>query len=299
MPDDRSTPDARLPKGHLVVIGGGEDRENDKLVLSRFVDLAGGRDARIVVLTAASQHPDEMWKIYDEAFGELGVRNRSELALASRDDANDERNAALLDEATGVFMTGGDQKRLLALIGGTAIDDAMHAVLMRGGAIGGTSAGASAMSEHMLAAGGRDVLPEKGAVSLAAGLGLVQRVVIDQHFSERQRLGRLLAVVAQNPYLIGIGIDEDTALVIEPGRGLEVIGEGAVTLIDGRQMLSNFLDVGEREKLELVNVRLHLLPAGARYRFFADGSDSAIPKPLHDVVKMITCVQLPVMAEVG
>jgi cyanophycinase len=281
------------PRGHLVVIGGGEDRERDKLILRRFVELAGGTRARIVVLTAASQHPDEMWKIYDDAFGELDVRERVALTIESREDANDERQAAIVRAATGVFMTGGDQKRLLALIGGTAIDSAMHEVLARGGAIAGTSAGASAMSEHMLAAGGRDVLPEKGSVSLACGLGYIQRVIIDQHFSERQRLGRLLAVVAQNPYLIGIGIDEDTALVIEPGRGLEVIGEGAVTLIDGRQMLSNFLDVDEREKLELVNVRLHLLPSGARYFFFANGSDSAIPRPLQEAVAMITSVSSP------
>jgi cyanophycinase len=167
----------------------------------------------------------------------------------------------------------------------------MHRVFKeRGACIAGTSAGASAMSEHMLATSASgDPLPAKGESHLAAGLGFLQRVVIDQHFSERQRLGRLLGVVAQNPYLLGIGIDEDTALVIENGAGLEVIGNGAVTLIDGRQMMSNFLEIEERERLELVNVKLHLLPAGARYYLRGRG-ESNVPAALREAVAAVTSV---------
>jgi cyanophycinase len=168
----------------------------------------------------------------------------------------------------------------------------MHrAFQTRGACIAGTSAGASAMSEHMLAtSSAQKGAPAKDETHLAAGLGFLQRVVIDQHFSERHRLGRLLAIVAQNPYLLGIGIDEDTALCIDSGAGLEVVGQGAVTLIDGRHMISNFLEVSEHQRMELVNVRLHLLPAGASYRL----KDSApMPAVLRDAIAAVTIVSSP------
>ena len=253
--------------GHLVIIGGHEDRHEGKEILSRFVALCGGPTARIIVITAASRIADEVWEIYDQAFRALGARNHAHLRLEGRGDANDEENVRMVAEADGIFMTGGDQKRLLGIIGGTALDAEMHTALkVRGACIGGTSAGASAMSGHMLAQGSTDLLPEKGAVSLGAGLGFLHRVVIDQHFSERQRLSRLLSVVAQNPYLQGIGIDEDTALIVERGRGIEVLGEGSVTIIDGRTMETNIADIQERATPEMIDVRLHLLPAGSRYQ---------------------------------
>ena len=264
--------------GHLVIIGGHEDRNHGKEILSRFVELAGGASARIVVITAASKIADEMWEIYDKAFGDLGVTQRAHLPLESRADANDEEKVRMVAEADGIFMTGGDQKRLLAIIGGTALDAEMHTALkVRGACIGGTSAGASAMSGHMLAQGKTDLLPEKGAVSLGAGLGFLHRVVIDQHFSERQRLSRLLSVVAQNPYLQGIGIDENTALVVERGRGIEVVGEGSVTIVDGRTMDTNIADIADRATPELIDVRLHLLPAGSRYYLPTDDAPEAKP----------------------
>lgn len=264
--------------GHLVIIGGGEDRKNDKAILTRFVELAGGPDARIVVITAASTLAEEMWEIYNMAFGDLGVKRRFHLPLMSRQDANNEEKVRMVAEADGIFMTGGDQKRLLAIIGGTSLDAEMHTALkVRGACIGGTSAGASAMSGHMLAQGKTDLLPQKGAVSLGAGLGFLHRVVIDQHFSERQRLARLLSVVAHNPYLQGIGIDEDTALIIERGRGIEVVGEGSVTVVDGRTMDTNIADIRDHATPEMIDVRLHLLPAGCRYRLPTDDEPSERP----------------------
>lgn len=252
--------------GHLVIVGGNENRNSDMVILERFVALAGGPDASIFVLTAASNEHEEMWGLYEKAFSKLGVRQLTTSNIKNREDACDEATAQRLFDADGIFMTGGDQKRLMALIGGTRIDHAMHRALReRGACIGGTSAGASAMSEHMLFDGTKDLLPQKGSVHLGAGLGLVRRVIFDQHFSERQRLGRLLAAVAQNPYLLGAGIDENTALIVRPGHGVEVIGDGAVTLIDGREMLSNFTEVENHETLELADVRLHLLPAGVGY----------------------------------
>ncbi len=278
-------------RGHLIIIGGGEDRTNDKQILSRFVELSGGPQACIVVITAASKATDELWEVYDRAFGDLGVRRRLHLRIDSRQDANDAQSVRILDDADGIFMTGGDQKRLLALIGGTALDAAMHRALkLRCACVGGTSAGASAMSGHMLAQGRADLQPKKGEVSLGAGLGFLHRVVIDQHFSERQRLGRLLSVVAQNPYLQGIGIDEDTALVVERGVGIEVLGEGAVTVVDGRDMSTNVADIAQRDTLELIDVRLHLLPGGTTYRLPGAGhaQDKPLPAGLLDFLENVT-----------
>jgi cyanophycinase len=276
--------------GHLVIIGGHEDKQHDMDILKRFVELSGGSEAKLVVITAASTVTGEMWDSYDRVFGELGVERRMHLHLKSRQDANDEDHIKDIEDASGIFMTGGDQKRLLALIGGTRLDTAMHTALkLRGACIGGTSAGASAMSGHMLAQGRAELHPEKGSVSLGAGLGFLHKVVVDQHFSERQRLSRLLSVVAQNPYLQGIGIDEDTALVIERGVGIEVIGEGAVTIVDGRTMSTNIAEIPDRETPELIDVRLHLLPAGSKYRLPRDGDEARqIPPPLLEFIENVT-----------
>ncbi|UGQ48657.1 cyanophycinase [Massilia endophytica] len=256
----------RSQHGHLVIIGGHEDRENSREILSRFVELCGGPSARIAVITAASRMPTEMWNRYRIVFGELGATDLLRVDVPERADANNAAMAEQVRGCDGIFMTGGDQRRLLAMIGGTLLDEAMHAALKnRGACIGGTSAGASAMCGHMLADGKAELLPEKGSVSLGAGLGFVHRVVIDQHFSERHRLARLLTVVAQNPYLLGIGIDENTALVVERGVGIEVIGDGSVTMVDGRTMVSNVADIPSGATPELIDVRLHILPAGASY----------------------------------
>ncbi len=277
--------------GHLVIIGGHEDRKHDMEILSRFVELSGGPDAKIVVITAASTVAEQMWEMYDSAFGSMGVTRHSHLEISSRQDANSEAFIRQVADADGIFMTGGDQKRLLALIGGTALDAEMHIALKtRGATIGGTSAGASAMSGHMLAQGRVELHPEKGSVSLGAGLGFLHRVVIDQHFSERQRLSRLLSIVAQNPYLQGIGIDEDTALVIKRGVGIEVLGQGAVTIVDGRTMITNLADIADRDTPELIDVRLHLLPAGSRYELpnAATGDSKRLPPPLINFLENVT-----------
>ncbi|WP_292449174.1 cyanophycinase [Methylibium sp.] len=220
------------------------------------------------------------------------------IAIANRDDASDEAAAQQVYEADGIFMTGGDQKRLIALTAAPASTRPCIAPCASAAPASGTSAGASVMSVHMLFDGSRDILPQKSLVHLAAGLGFVRRVVSDQHLSERQRLGRLPAIVAQNPYLLGAGIDENTALVIEPGHGIEIIGEGAVTLINGCEMLSNYLDAADKESLELFNVTLHLLPAGAHYRHDGGRTGASesrddvgarpIPKTLVDLIGAVT-----------
>ena len=278
--------------GHLFIIGGGEERHGDMGVLERFVELCGGPDSSIAVLTSASTIPDEMWEIYDTAFSELGVRHYFPIHADSRDQANEPERAQQLYEADGIFMTGGSQKRLVDIIGDTQIHDAMRRVFKDNAAcIGGTSAGASAIACHMLAEGKKEKLPDKRTAQVDKGLAFLPQVTIDQHFSERQRLARLLSVIAQHPELIGVGIDEGTALIISERGAVEVIGEGAVTLLDGRHMQSNIADVNIQEHLELINVILHLLPAGNRYdveQATSNSANSPAKKELIEILRLIT-----------
>jgi cyanophycinase len=274
--------------GHLVIIGGAEDREGDKPILARVVELARRRKPTVTVLTAASTQPEELWAVYDRAFADLGAGQRVWFDLPTREAANEPQVAQAIFDADVVFMTGGDQKRLLSVVGGTPVDSALQAGLReRALCVAGTSAGASAMSDYMPATASNDALPSRDMVTLAAGLGLLQRVVIDQHFSERQRLGRLLSVIAQNPALLGVGIDEDTALVIEPAACVEVIGEGAVTLVDGSRMRCNYLEVRRREALQLENVALHLLPSGTHFDAPPPSDDAAAGDALAGLAKAV------------
>jgi len=304
-PDTPAVPEKRSDRiGHLVIIGGAEDRKNDKALLRRFVELTGVDDPLIIVITAASAYQDEIWQVYEPAFRQLGVKRLIRLEIESRADANNKDLARRVFEADGVFITGGDQQRLMSTIGGTYTAEAIfRAFRERGICVGGTSAGAAVMSLHMIANGKGKQLPGKGNATMSPGLGLVRGAVIDQHFSQRQRLGRLLSLVAQAPFLLGVGIDENTALVIERGRGLEVIGQGAITIIDGGNMTSNFFDIGSRELLEMLNIKMHLLPGGARYyltnpqvtvadeeRSRQSAPTGSIPASLQSVVSILTDV---------
>ena len=279
-------------KGHLVIIGGHEDRRGDMDILRHFVELSGGVSGTIAVVTAASRVPEAVWPSYEGAFGELGVKACHHIGVSSREEANDPARVELLAGAGGIFMTGGDQKRLLALLGGSALEREVRAALReRGACIAGTSAGASAMSMHMLADGETGDQPVKGSVVLGAGLGLLRQVVIDQHFAQRKRLSRLLTVVAQNPNVQGVGIDEDTALVVARGAGIEVIGSGAVTIIDGRSMLTNMGDIERRAVPEMIDVRLHLLPGGTRYRTGVRDGLEAPPAPLAEFIGILAAIE--------
>lgn len=291
MTASRDDGDGGRHAGSLFIVGGAEDREDEKEVLRRFVELSGGKGGAIVVLTAASNNPDKVWTTYDSALTDLGVEAHSRMHVDTRTEADDPRLAAQVARADGIFIAGGDQKRLVSIIGGTALHSALHRARARGACLGGTSAGASAMSVHMLAQGRPQDLPEKQAARLSAGLGFLSHIVIDQHFSQRHRLPRLLSVIAENPGLLGVGIDEDTALLIEPDSGIEVIGAGAITILDGRRMMSNFRDINARDTLELINVCLHLLPAGVRYDLSTTAGGPAAhpaPEPLRDVLSLMT-----------
>lgn len=279
--------------GTLMIVGGAEDRLQDRVILRSFVERCGGPAARILVCTAASGSPQASWEGYRPVFEGLGVAEVSHLAIATEEEANDPARVDQILAADGIWLGGGDQRRFMELFWESAAARALHlAFHLRGAHIGGTSAGAAALSRHMLAIGEATKRPEKDVVSVDIGLGFLSCAIVDQHFSERGRLGRLLSAMAQRPDLLGVGVDEDTALVIERGTGIQVMGAGNVTLVDGRHMATNFKELGPSERLEMVGVQLHLLPAGTQYaapglRQRMEPSSKPLPAPLRDVVALL------------
>jgi cyanophycinase len=259
--------------GPLIAIGGAEDKVGRRSVLSTFVALAGGPDARIAVVPTASSLGPEIVEVYDALFRRLGVADVIGVRPQTRSQAEDPAVVGLLDDVTGIFMTGGNQLKLSAIVNGTAFGEAIVAAHRRGVVVAGTSAGASIQSSHMVAFGPGGTTPKQRMTQLAAGLGLVGDTVIDQHFSQRNRYGRLLMLVAQSPGLLGIGIDEDTAAVVstEPGgvpgtdptRLLSVVGRGVVTIFDARAVVSNAHEARRTAPLLASGVVLHVLPAGS------------------------------------
>jgi cyanophycinase len=254
-----------MADGHVIIIGGAEDKVRERVILNRFVSLAGGTDAIIVVLSTASSLGAAAGELYRRVFGELGVREVRPIHAVSRAQANEDSSVSLLRDATGIFMTGGNQLRLSSTIGGTAIARAVLERHRQGAVVAGTSAGASAMSTHMVAFGASGGSPKQRMAQMAAGLGVLPGVIVDQHFQQRNRLGRLLAIIAQNPSLLGIGVDEDTAGVVGPDQVMEVIGRRSVTIIDGAGSDTDAWEVPAYRPIMISNVVLHSLPAGYRF----------------------------------
>jgi cyanophycinase len=252
-------------EGTVIVIGGAEDKVRDRVILGRFVALAGGTDATIAVVSTASSLGAEAGERYREVFAGLGCRAVRTLHAVTRPQANDESAALAVRDATGIFLTGGNQLRLSSTIGGTRLADAILERFRHGAVIAGTSAGASAMSSHMIAFGASGATPKQRMAQIAAGLGVLPGVIIDQHFQQRNRLGRLLSLIAQNPSLLGIGVDEDTAGVVGPDHVLEVIGRGSITIIDGAASETDAWEVLGHRPLMISGVVLHSLPAGYRF----------------------------------
>jgi cyanophycinase len=248
-----------------MVIGGAEDKLDDKVILSRFVKMAGGPEGHVVVISTASSLGDEATELYRELFIRLGVGRVSGLRPVTRDEANQPRMSTTLEDATGVYLTGGNQLRLSSIVGGTALGQALIEAQARGAVIAGTSAGASAVTTHMVAFGASGATPKHRMAQISAGLGLVRNVVVDQHFEQRTRLGRLLAVVAQSPSLIGLGLDEDTAAIIHADETLEVIGRGAVTIVDGSQVVTDAFQTKGHRPMMVSGAILHSIPAGYRF----------------------------------
>lgn len=258
---------AQSPRtARLVIVGGAEDRLQDRVILRKFIEYSGGPKARIRLITAASGVPEAVADSYSQAFGEMGAQDFAVLPLSDRESAFSARLQEEILQADGIFMSGGDQSRLMAAVWETPVLGALHqAFHFRECCIGGTSAGAAVMSRHMISQGPALLRPRKDAIDTDIGLGLLPAAVVDQHFSERRRLARLLTALSQRPDLLGVGIDEDTALVIERSRAIEVIGKGVVTLVDPSQARTNVDTLEADEQIELLGLQLHTLPAGHRY----------------------------------
>jgi len=254
-----------MAHGTVILIGGAEDKVRDRVILGRFVALAGGADARIVVISTASSLGAEAGERYRAVFTELGAASVRPIHAVTRTQANDEHAARVVRETTGVFLTGGNQLRLSSTIGRTRLADAITDQFEAGAVVAGTSAGASAVSSHMIAFGASGATPKHRMAQIAAGLGLLPGVIVDQHFQQRNRLGRLLSLIAQNPGLLGLGVDEDTAGVVGPDQVMEVIGRGSITVVDGAASETDAWEIRGHRPLMISGVVLHSLPAGYRF----------------------------------
>ena len=252
-------------RGWIVPIGGAENKENDRAILERFVAVSGGEQADIVVIPTASRM-HETGPRYESLFRELGAARVDVMDFDTRRDCQEPNRLQRLEEASGIFFTGGNQLRLTTLLGGTPVATVIRRRNANGVTVGGTSAGASILSEHMIAFGDEGSSVISGSVRLAPGLGLTNRFVIDQHFRQRDRLGRLITALAYNPFAIGIGLDEDTAVFIGPDETLEVEGSGGVTVVDAADLSFSSIDnVSEGQPVCMLGLKVHILVAGATF----------------------------------
>ena len=266
-------------RGWIVPIGGAENKENDRHILERFVAVAGGRGADIVVIPTASRLR-ETGPRYEQLFRELGAARVTSMDFDTRRDCQEPSRLERIAEATGIFFTGGNQLRLTTLLGGTPVAKLVRSRNAQGVAVGGTSAGASILSEHMIAFGDEGSSVISGSVRLAPGLGLTNRFIIDQHFTQRDRLGRLLTALTYNPFAVGIGLDEDTAAFIGPDETVEVEGSGGVTVVDASDVTFSSMDsVNEGQPVCLLGLRLHLLVAGATFNLHTRVADPGTLAP--------------------
>ena len=247
--------------GSLIAIGGAEDREDTMIILSYIAERIGS--GKLVISTLASGYADEVWEIYRTIFSSMGVKRVKHLCMNHRDESSADPRLEILADATAVFFTGGDQLRITTRLGGTALSERIEEIYRHGGIIAGTSAGATAIGEMMLVGSPAEGICKLRDVRLTPGLGLVENMIIDQHFSERGRIRRLLGAVAQNPRMLGIGIDEDTAVVIEGDGTFHAVGSGAVYVVDGHDLsYTNFSEASFSRAMSVFGVKLHTLSSG-------------------------------------
>jgi cyanophycinase len=249
----------------LMIIGGHEDKEDKKLILRAIAERIGG--GKLVVTTAASQHPEKLADDYEQLFRGLGVRHLYKLKIESREDAMSDKSLRILDDANGVFFTGGDQLKITSQLGCSPVCERIQEIYESGGLIAGTSAGASVVTETMMVGGDDEQTHRIGeGLKLAPGLGLLKGVIVDQHFSERGRVGRLLAAITHNPRLLGIGIDENTAICVEQDVRFKVLGEGGVYIFDGGAITySNLSEEETSRAISVYDMKVHVLSQGDTY----------------------------------
>jgi cyanophycinase len=252
-------------RGWIIPIGGAEEKENSPEILERFVQLCGGKNANIAVIATASRMEDTGAR-YEKIFGGLGAGDVTAITFDTRRDCEEAGRLEKLASANGVFFTGGNQLRLSTVIGGTSVAKEIRRMNAAGVHVAGTSAGAAFISEHMIAFGAEGSSPKAGQARLAPGLGLTNRFIIDQHFRQRDRLGRLLSALAYNPFAIGLGLDEDTAAFIGPDNNIEVEGSGGITIVDASGIQFSSMDSADEGKVVcMLGLQLHILVTGATF----------------------------------
>lgn len=252
-------------RGYIIPIGGAEEKFHNPEILDRFVEICGGKTARIAIIPTASELEDT-GRNYEKLFRKLGIRHAKVLQMITRQDCHEQEFLDYIEGSDGVFMTGGNQLRLSTTLGGTPVAQKIRRRNAAGMHVAGTSAGAAFMPEHMIAGGLEGATPRPDMVTLAPGLGLTNSFIIDQHFRQRDRIGRLLTALAYNPFAIGIGLDEDTAAFIRAGDDLEVVGSGGITILDPTHLSHSSMDSARRgEPVSLIDVKLHILIAGGRF----------------------------------
>ncbi|MBL4771457.1 MAG: cyanophycinase [Planctomycetes bacterium] len=273
-----------MTRGYVIPIGGAEEKVRDAKILERFVRLCGGREGRIVVIPTASRLEDTGQR-YEEIFNKLGARNVTVMNITERSECSDPAYLEAMQQANGVFMTGGNQLRLSTTLGGTPLTELMRERNFNDGLhVAGTSAGASILSEHMIAYGDEGPTPSSHKVTLAPGMGLMPWAIVDQHFRQRDRLGRLLSALAYNPRLVGLGLDEDTAAVYGPDGILRVAGSGSITVVDASEVEFTSMDSASRyDPVTVIGVRLHCLTEDATY-----DTNTRIARPPSKLLKSIS-----------
>ncbi len=280
-------PEAAAIPGPLYLIGGAEDKLGRRTVLRHFVAACRGDAPRIAVIPTASSLGADIVEMYTALLGRLGAGSVVAVQPENREAADDPALVRRLDDVDGIFMTGGNQLKLAGVVNGTALADAIRAAHRAGLVVGGTSAGASYQSDYMVAFGGGGSTPKQRMTQMSAGLGLITGCIVDQHFSQRNRYGRLISLVAQSPNLLGIGVDEDTAAVVREEALLEVVGSGVVTIVDGSHMTTSAHEAKRARPLLVSDARFHVLPHGAvfdlRSRRLLETGPAVVPAELAEL----------------
>lgn len=257
-----------LLERNLIIIGGAEDKEKGKDILKEVSNYIDKEKGNFVIAAVASENPEEKEAQYRNVFSDLGVKNISSLNVKCREDAFDNHNIDIIKKANLIFFTGGDQLRITSILGGTSLYKILKEKYLEGCICVGTSAGASVMGDIMIVTGLDEESPRKCTLKMAPGLGLIRGVIIDQHFDQRGRIGRLLTGIAENPESLGIGIDEDTAIVVNDNDKFKVIGSGAVYVIDGSEITeTNVSEQHQNEVLSIFNLKMHVLKNGNMFNF--------------------------------
>ena len=267
---ETQSPENPMPsstKTAVMIIGGAEDKVHGREILHTFWSRSGGTDAVIAIIPSASREPALIGQRYKQIFEEMGAKAIHLLDIRDRAQGSNPEFQAIIEECTGIFMTGGDQLRLCGLLADTPLMERIRQRVKKGEiSLAGTSAGAAVMGHHMIAGGSSGEWPNRALVDMAMGLGIFPEIIVDQHFHNRNRMARLLSAFAGHTERLAIGIDEDTCALFEQDGHIQVIGQGTVTIVDANEL--TYTNAGESEPnspLSLHNLRLHILSHGDGY----------------------------------